>query len=396
MDFKFSEEQQQIYGLVNEIAQERFRPSAFEWRFKDEVPTENLRLLGELNILGIRIPEEYGGAGRPDFEGILAIERIAAACPVTAEHALRVIAGPSDFILHWGTDEQKARYLPAAATGTELWAVGLSEPEAGTALTDLQTRAEIVGDTCVINGSKTFCSYAPFCDHFLVYVRFGPGVDGIGAVVVDRDAPGFTLGKTQYFLSGNSWAELFFDDAEIPADNVVFDGGAFKKLMQTYSLERCSAGARLIGVAELALELATAYAEERRQFGRPISDFQFVQGKLADMYIALEGARLLLYRAILRSDAGLPSRLDSSAAKVACADAACLVTDEAMQIHGGAGMSQEMPLGWLYSIAREMQVAAGTREIHRSMIASELVGRRFKHRLPEAQAEILNREHPAR
>lgn len=388
MDFTLSDEQRDVYDLVDRVAQEKLRPRAFDWRDTGHPPAENISLLSELGLLGICLPEEYGGGGRPEFEGILAIERIAAACPVTAEFALRVIAGPAGFVVHWGTEEQKQRYIPKAVSGDEIWAVALSEPEAGTALTDLQTRAEIVGDRCVINGSKTFCSAAPFCDRFLVYVRFGPGVEGIGAVIVGRDAPGFTIGKSQRFMSGNQWAELFFESAEIPASDVLFTGDSFKKLMKSYSVERCSAGARLIGICELALSMSTEYVEQRRQFGRPISDFQFVQGMLADSYIAMESARLIMYRAILRSDGGKPSRLDSSAAKIACADAACTVTDAAMQLHGGAGMTQELPLEWLYRCAREIQVASGTRDIHRSMIASEMVGRRFSHRLPSAREAL--------
>lgn len=200
------------------------------------------------------------------------------------------VAGPAVFLSKWGSEDQKQRYLPALADGSERFSISLTEPEAGSALTELRTRAEIRGDECVVNGQKLFCSGAPHADHFLVFVRFGPGTEGIGAVIVARDTPGLTIGKVNRHLSGAQWSELFFDDATIPAADVLFDGSAFKRLMSSYSLERCGAAAFVLGVAELAQELAVAYVEERRQFGRRISDFELVQAKLADMYIALEGS----------------------------------------------------------------------------------------------------------
>jgi alkylation response protein AidB-like acyl-CoA dehydrogenase len=381
MNFALSPEQTEIRDLCRKVGMEKFRPTAFT-RKDFALPKENLELLGSLGLLGLALPEAYGGGGRPEIDAILAIEEIAHACPVTGDHAVMVLTGPAGFIGKWGTEAQKQRYIPAACAGRQHFSISLTEPEAGTALTGLKTRAEIHGDSCVINGQKVFCSSASQADHILVFVRFGPGVEGIGAVIVDPDAPGLTVGKVHRHASGSPWSELFFDDATVPAESVLFTGDAFRRLMASYSLERCGAAMLTLGIAQIALEMAVAYSEDRRQFGRPISDFQFIQGKLADMYIALESAKLLVYRAISRGDDGLPSRLDSSAAKVAATEAACLVTDLAMQIHGGAGMDQEMPLEWLYRCVRPYTVAGGTSDIHRSMIASELVGRRFSHRHP--------------
>jgi alkylation response protein AidB-like acyl-CoA dehydrogenase len=385
VNFGLSPEQREIRDLCRKVGMEQFRPTAFSRR-DYAIPKDNMALLGSLGLLGLALPEEHGGGGRPEIDAIIAIEELAHACPVTGDHAMMVLTGPVGFIAKWGTEDQKERYMPPACAGRQHFSISLTEPEAGTALTGLKTRAEVRGDTCVINGQKTFCSNASQADHILVFVRFGPGVEGIGAVIVDPDSPGLTLGKTHRHASGAPWSELFFDDATVPAENVLFTGNAFKRLMSSYSLERCGAAILTIGIAEIALEMAIAYAENRKQFGRPISDFQFVQGKLADMYISLEGAKLLVYRAIAQGDDGLPSRLDSSAAKVAATEAACLVTDLAMQIHGATGLDQEMPLEWLYRCVRPYTVAGGTSDIHRSMIASELVGRHFSHRHPSLSA----------
>jgi alkylation response protein AidB-like acyl-CoA dehydrogenase len=385
MDFELTPEQAEIRDLCRKVGMEKFRPTAFDRR-DGELPHENMRLLGELGILGMLLPEEYGGGGRSALDGVIAINEISHACPTTGDHVVMSVTGPAGFVAEWGTEEQKARYVPPVCTGLEAWSISLSEPEAGSALTDLRTRAEIRGDECVINGQKTFCSKATTSDHFLTFVRFGPATADIGAVIVHRDTPGFTLGKTHRHMSGSAWKELFFDDATISADDVLFTGDAMRKLLASYSQERSGAAAFILGVAEIAMDSAVEYAEQRHQFGRPISDFQFIQGRLADMYIALESAKLLVFRAMARSDNGLPSRLESSAARVAASDAACKVTDLCMEIHGGTGLDQEAPYEWLYRLVRGHMAAGGTQDIHRSQVASELVGRRFNHRPQRAVA----------
>ena len=255
----------------------------------------------------------------------------------------------------------------------------IDHPGAGTALTDLATRASIDGKVCRITGSKTFCSNAGVNDHILLFCRFGAGTSGIGAVILDRDTPGLTISKAHHHMGGTPWHELFLDDAEIPLENVLFPGNAFRKLMGSYSLERTAAGAWVLGVAQAAFELARDYSMERQQFGRPICEFQMVQTRLADMYLRLEQARWLVYKACVDAD-GTASRLESSAAKVAATEAAVFVTDQAMQMFGASGMSQEMPLEWMHRMVRPYTVAGGTSDIHRSMIASEVLGRRFGHR----------------
>jgi len=380
MDFTLSEEDQTMVELIDRVGAERFWPKAFDRRNEDDHPADNMRLLGQLGVLGVCLPVEVGGEGRDALSGILAIEHIARWCPRTGISASMAIAGPGMFIAKWGTAEQKAKYLPPIRAGEVNMAIALTEPQAGSALTDLVTRAEIGNGVCLLNGQKTFCSQGGRDPHILVFCRFAPGTGGIGAVIVERDTPGFTLSKPHHYISGQAWWELFFDNAEVPLDNVLFAGDGFRKLMSSYSLERCAAGASSIGIAQAAFDLARQYSVEREQFGRPICEFQFVQDKLANMYLALEQARLLLYKAV-KGGQGSAGRLESSAAKVAATEAAVFVCDQAMQIFGGSGMSQEMPLEWMYRMVRTATVAGGTSDIHRGMIASELVGRRFEQRL---------------
>jgi alkylation response protein AidB-like acyl-CoA dehydrogenase len=218
-------------------------------------------------------------------------------------------------------------------------------------------------------------------DHILLFCRFGPGTGGIGAVILDRDTPGLTISKPHHHMGGNMWHELFLDNAAVPRENVLFEGNAFRKLMGSYSLERTAAGAWSLGVAQAAFEMACDYANERKQFGRPIAEFQLVQGRIADMWLRLEQARWLVYKACVDAD-GTASRLESSMAKVAGTEAAVYVTDQAMQMFGASGMSQEMPLEWMYRMVRPYMVAGGTSDIHRVMIASEVLQRRFDQRLP--------------
>jgi alkylation response protein AidB-like acyl-CoA dehydrogenase len=379
MDFSLSADEAALVDLVEQISERDLRPRAFDRREDTEAPRDNLRLLGKTGVLGLCFPERDGGSGRPPLEALLALEGIARGCPATAEYAIMSITGPALFVSRMGGPGLRERYIPGVLSGEQICSISLTEPAAGTSLTDLQTRAEITGDTVVLNGHKIYCSLAPHADWFLVYVRFGPGTRGIGAVIVDRDTPGFTVGKTYQHMGGTPWAELYFENAEIPTTNILADGNAFGQLMQSYSLERCSSAITVLGVAQLALDLSVRYATEREQFGRPIVEFQMVQAMLADMYIRLSQARLLTLQAISAPD-GLPSRMASSAAKIAATEAACFVTDAAMQIHGGAGMTTETGIEWLYRLVRPHRVAGGTSEIHRSMIAAELAGRRLDHR----------------
>jgi alkylation response protein AidB-like acyl-CoA dehydrogenase len=209
MDFNLSQDDQDLVDLIDRIGAEKFAPKAFERRDEDGHPSDNMRLLGQLGVLGVCLPADLGGQGRDALSGILAIEHIARWCPKTAISASMAIAGPVMFIAKWGTEQQKAKYIPAIRMGETNMSMGLTEPQAGSALTDLTTRAEIKNGVCRLNGQKTFCSHAGWDRHILVFCRFAPATSGIGAVIVDRDTPGFTMSKPHYHMSGTHGGNCF-------------------------------------------------------------------------------------------------------------------------------------------------------------------------------------------
>lgn len=381
MDFRLSDDQRELVELLEKVGREKLRPGAFEARFSpDEKPTEKLKVLAELGILGMCFPADCGGGEQPFVNGILAIEKITENCPMTGHYALMAIGGPPMFLAKWGSENQKKTYLPAVLRGEETWSISLTEPVAGSDLTALKTHARIDGDRCIVNGHKIFCSFANVNDRFLVFVRFSEGAKGIGAVIVSRDTPGFKIGPTKRHMSGAPWCELFFDDAEISVEDVLLEGNAFRKLMSTYSLERCAGAVTNLADAHVALNFAIEQAKDRTQFGRRIADFQMTQARLANMYMRYEGARLLLYKAAVEGDESPSARLNTSIAMVAATEAAAYVCEQAMNIFGGSGMSQDFPLEWLYRRSREYWAAGGTNDIHRSMIAADILGLHFDHR----------------
>lgn len=379
-----TDEQQQLVEELGKFAMTRFRPAAFDERAARGSARANLRTLGKEGYLGISMPAAAGGLGRPFVDTMLAIETLAHACPVTAESALFTMCGPAMFVSTWGTPDQVERFVKPVVSGERYCMISLTEETAGTALTDLTTSAEIRDGVCVVNGRKRPSSFPAENenDYYLVFVRFGPGSAGVGAVLVDAGTPGFVINGPYTWMGGAQWAELEFNSVEIPEANVLPAPG-ISALLASYSIERCAAGAYALGVSQIAIDMAVRYAREREQFGRPIGDFQMVQAKLAEMFLAQEQARLLLYAAVNAFDVGDASRARtlSSAAKIATTKAACEVIDSAMQLHGLVGMTSDLsPLEWLYRLVRPLRVAGGTSDIHRSMIAAAMIGKRIDHR----------------
>lgn len=374
--FELSEEQEALVGLATDIATRSFKDKALTWQFTDEAPWKNIEILREAGLVGLTIDPEYGGGGRSPVDALLVTEAISSVCPTTGSLANSLDLGPVGIVNFLGSEEQKATYLPQLLAGTMRPCIALSEPEAGSELTALRTAARIEGDTCVINGQKVFSSGADKGDVYFVYVRFGPGPAGIGAVIVERDTPGLTVGTARHHMSGDTWAPLYFDDCRVPASNVLPLKNGFKDLISIYSLERTAAAAKCIGIAQCAMNMALEHAKTRVQFGQPIADFQGIRWKFADMAIRLDAARLLTYRAVSNATDGRPVRKEASMAKVAATEAAGFVCDESIQILGGGGISMETGLEWLYRLARGYRVAGGTSEIHRNMIAKEVLAGR--------------------
>jgi len=385
MDFQLSEEQTHLKDLVRRFAQREFAPRVVDWEREGTFlePSE-IGKLADLGLLGMTLPDAYGGAERPALDAILAIEELARVSDVCAMPVFESNVGPVRVVEQFGTEEQKQRLLPAVTRGEHWMAVGITEPEAGSAATDMRTRATLVDDEYVVNGRKAFVTGGGVADSYLVYVRLddSPGSRGIGALIIEKGRPGFSFGKQERYMGmrGIPAAELIFDDCRVPAANLVVPAGRFSDLMRGFDLERCGNATMALGIAQAALDLAVDYSRQRRQFGREIAEFQAIQFLLADMAMRVDAARLLIYRAVVNASNGLPSALESSMAKTFSVETATWVTDAALQVFGGYGYSEEGPVERLVRDARGWQIAGGTVQMQRLTIASQLLGRRFNQR----------------
>jgi alkylation response protein AidB-like acyl-CoA dehydrogenase len=291
--------------------------------------------------------------------------------------------GPIRTFAEYATPQQKARWLPDLLQGRIVMSLGITEPGAGSAATDLKTTAKLDGSNYVINGSKLFSTFSPDAAIFLVYVRYGPGVGGIGSVIVESDTPGFKIGNPSTFMSGEEWCELHFDNCRIPAENVLLGAGGFKKQMAGFNIERLGNTARSLAFGRYAFNKAREHAATREQFGRPLCEFQGLQWKFAEMAVKLEGAQLLLYRAATNADRGLPSAYETAVAKMACNQTGFDVANESVQIMGAMGYSQETLVEWCMRRCRGWMIAGGSIEVMKNRIAEHVFDRRFDQRPPK-------------
>jgi alkylation response protein AidB-like acyl-CoA dehydrogenase len=361
--------------VARDIAEGELADDAFT--YEGAYPIEKAPLLSEAGLLGISLPEEYGGGGMTPIEVLLVQEEIGRICPDTAHLISHTSMGAPRAINHLGSEELKEKYLPGICAGESVMAIAISEPEAGSAANEMRTTARVEGDEVVLNGRKLWVSHPDVAEAFLVYSRFD---EGIGAVIVDQDTPGFEIGERYTNMYGGDQAELVFDDCRVDESQVLIRGeDAFKTLLKTFNVERCHNAMMSVTVARNAFEKALDYAQQREQFGQPIGDFQAIGHKLADMTIKLEAARLLVFKAaesaITTESDGLPSRLQTSVAKVFANEIAEEVASEAVQIHGANGYIQGHPVEYIYRKVRGRQIAGGTVEIHRDGIVDAL----YKH-----------------
>jgi len=384
MDFQLSEEELVLQKLAREIADREFKPRASRWDENEEYPTENLPILLQAGFMGISLPVEYGGAGGEAIDAILVMEQVARVCPSTAMIVFGGNLGPVRCIAHFGTEEQKRKYIPPVCKEGMGISISMSEPDAGSAMTDLTTRAVLQGDVFVVNGVKRFVSGAGLSQVYLVYVRFGniKGAKGIGALLIEKDTPGFSFGKKERKMGmrGMPHADLIFEDCRVPEKNLLMRDGELHKLLMAANLERCANGTLSLGIGQGALEEALAYSKQRVQFGRPICEFQGVQWMLADMAIKVEAARLLIYRAAANAGQGFASIMETSIAKTFANEMAVEVANTAIQVHGSYGYTRDFPLERMLRDARGWTIAGGTVQIQRNTIASLLLGRKFSQR----------------
>ncbi|GAB4338422.1 MAG: acyl-CoA dehydrogenase [Candidatus Abyssubacteria bacterium] len=377
MDFKWNEEQEMLRKTVRAFAERDIRPVAFSFRDKggDAIPRDLIHKMRDMGLFGMTLPEEYGGGGRSPVDAILAMEEVGRVDPLFAESIFGANFGPIRAIASYGTEQQKKKYIPPVCRGEGHVAISITEPEAGSAATHLKTRAVRKGDHYVVNGTKSFISNAETATAFAVYCRFGEteGLEGIGAIIIDRDTPGFVIGKSEPNMAGINQNQLFMEDAIVPAENVLIERNGFQKMMMAFNAERCGNSTMSLVTARCAYEKALQYSQERAQFGQLIGKFQGIQWMLAEMKVKIEAARLLIYRALINGEDGFPSRLEAAIAKVFSNEMAVEVTNKALEIFGGYGYSKEYPMEWLVRFARGWTIAGGTAQIQRNNIAYELL-----------------------
>jgi butyryl-CoA dehydrogenase len=385
MEFMLSDEQRDLKETARRFARREMAAVAKRIEAEDEPLSRDwLERYAEMGFLGINVSATYGGLGLGNLDALLVLEEFAKVSSAVAFPIFESCVGPVRAIEHLAGEDLKARVIPRVCTGEITVAVAMSEPEAGTALTDLRTRGEVRDGTVVLNGTKRWCSGGGHADGYVVYCRLSdaPGAKGIGAVYVERDTAGVTFGERERLMGfrGIPSSDIFFDNVEVPSANVVLPAGGFGRLMEAFDLERCGNATMSLGQASGALEDVLGYVQERRQFGKPIVEFQAVQLKLAEMAMQVEAARLLVYRAAVNAEDGLPSVFDSSVAKCFANEMARAVTGMAVQLLGGYGYAREFPMERRMRDAWGWGIAGGTIDIQKVNIAAAMVGRRFDQR----------------
>lgn len=381
----FTEEQRSFATSVRRFAEAHLAAGAVARAHDPRFPFDIAALLAAQGLLGIAFDEKDGGQGGTLMDSVIAIEQIAAVCPRSADVVQAGNFGPIRTFVEYASPYLKEKYLPDLLAGRSAISLGMSEPDAGSAVTELKTSAQLDGDHYIVNGTKVFGTHSPDASIFLVYLRFGPGVGGIGSMVIERDTPGFTIGKPSPFMSGEEWCQLYFENCRVPAANLLLGIGGFKKQIAGFNVERLGNSSRSLALGRYAFELARDHAKVRKQFGRPLCEFQGLQWKFADMALKLESAQLLLYRAASVT-AGLPSAYETAIAKLACNQAGFDVANEAVQIMGGMGYSQEGLAEYCMRRTRGWMIAGGSTEILKNRIAEDIFDRRFDQRGNQARA----------
>ncbi|TXL70630.1 acyl-CoA dehydrogenase [Vineibacter terrae] len=386
MNFELSDEQRLFADNVRRFALGELADGALRRAHEPAFPFDVARLMAKQGLLGITLPEADGGQGGTLMDAVIAIEQVALVCPRSADVIQAGNFGPLRTFAEFASSEQKSRWLGDLLAGKIAISLAMTEPEAGSAVTDLRTTATADGDGYLINGTKVFATHSPDAALFLVYVRFGPDVRNIGSVIVERGTPGLEVGRPSPLLGGEHWCQLYFEGCRIPAGNVLLGPGGFKKQMSGFNVERIGNSARSLSLGRHAYELAREHASHRRQFGRALCEFQGLQWSFADMAIKLASAQLLLYRAATNADRGLPSAFETALAKAACNRAGFEVSDAALQVMGGLGYSQEHLVEYCFRRTRGWMIAGGSTEILKTRIAEAIFDRRFPQRAPKAQA----------
>ncbi len=373
MSFDLSPEQRLFVQTVRDITENEFKPNANKY-MDGTFPWPNMEKLAELGVLGMAVPEEYGGSGLPVFDTALALEEIAKGCYVTAMAVLGEVGVQTRIIAAYAPEHLKRRILPAVCTGECILAICMTEPDAGTDVASYKTNTTVGQDSVILNGVKTLISRAEEAGAFVVFTRVDnrPGREGIGCIIVERDTPGLEITGKYHTMGGEYLFEVRFDDCELPPENLVVRDDGFGRLLNAFNTQRCLNPSISLGLAEGALEESIRYMRERNAFGRKIGDFQGMRWKIADMYKDIEAGRTLLYRACATADP-FPDPLLAAVAKLFCNEMSLRVTSEAVQIHGGYGFTDEYPVSRYFRGARYGTLGGGTSESLRNLIGRRLM-----------------------
>ena len=383
MNFDLSDEQKMFRDSVRGFAERHLAAGALARAHQEEHPWDVARLMAEQGLLGITISEQDGGQGGSLMDAVIAIETVAQVCPRSADVVQAGNFGPVRVLAEYGSADQKQRYLAKILRGESVITVGMTEPEAGSAVTDLTTTATPDGDGYRINGVKVFQTHASYAEVMLTYVRFGPGVGGIGSVLIPRDARGFRQGAPSKFFNGEDWVQTYLDDVYVGPENILLKEGGFKKQIAGFNVERIGNTARSLALGRYAYEQARQWALQRKQFGRLLCEFQGLQWKFADMKIKLDAGQLLLYRAVANAVDGIPAAEETAIAKAFCNQAGFDVCSEAMQVMGGMGYTEETLVEYCFRKCRGWMIAGGSIEILKNRIAESVFERTFSQRPPK-------------
>ena len=377
-DLTLTEEQEQVQRIARDFASERVLPRAAEIDEQGKIPRELLVEMGKLGFMGTYVPERYGGAGLDAVSYVLILEEINRACASTGVVLCTHVSLAVDPILHFGSEAQKERYLPALAGGEKIGCFALSEPASGSDAAAMRTSAKRAGDAWVLNGTKNFITNGSIGDVAIVFAQTDPSLrgKGIAAFIVEKGTPGFSVGKLEKKLGirGSDTAQLVFQDCRVPASNLLAEvGEGFKIALSTLDGGRISIAAQAVGIARACLEDSLAYAKQREAFGKKIADFQAIQWMLADMATEIDAARLLTWRAAALKDADEDHILAAAEAKLFASDVAVKAARDCVQIFGGYGYLKDFPAERHYRDAKITEIYEGTSEIMKLVIAEEIL-----------------------
>ena len=382
MDFELTAEQREIQGLAREVAESEIVPGAPDWDREHRFPDELYPRLAELGLMGVCVPEEYGGAGADFLSYVLVLEELSRADAGVGVTVAVHTSATTLPILTFGTEEQKARFVPPLARGEQIGAFALTEPGSGSDAGSLRTVAEPDGEGWTLTGSKQWITNGSRAGTFVLFARTDPetaGARGVSCFVLDAEHVRITREEEKLGLNSSTTSDLVLEGARVGRDRLLHEEGrGFRVAMATLDGGRIGIAAQALGIAQAAFDVASAYAKEREQFGRPIAHFQAIQWKLADMATEIDAARLLTYRAAWLKQEGRPHTVEGAKAKLFASEMARRQTAEAIQILGGYGYTKEYPVERYYRDAKITEIYEGTSEIQRLVIARSILGRQVR------------------